>query len=664
MEHTYTVALAGNPNVGKSTVFNRLTGLRQHTGNWPGKTVERAEGYFSQAGQRFRLVDLPGTYSLAADSPEEEVAGAFLQSGQADAVIVVVDASCLRRGLILALQLRQQTWRLVLCVNLMDEAARRGVTPQIRRLGQLLDVPVVATAARSGKGLAELRHQAAEVCRREPWEDGWKLTYVPPVEAALGLLETGMSRRRAVALLWGSPPTEGEQSLWQRAQQRLGALSGQALRDSLTASVVALAEEIGRQCARCAEPDPHASDRRLDRLLTSRLTGFPVMLLLLGLVFYLTIQGANAPSRLLSRWLTALEEPLRGLLAGAPWWVQGAVVDGIYRTVAWVVAVMLPPMAIFFPLFTLLEDAGYLPRVAFCMDRCFRAAGACGRQSLTMAMGFGCNACGVTGCRIIASPRERLVAILTNCFVPCNGRFPTLIALIGLFFLGDAAGPGRSALAAAVFLGVIVFCVAMTLAMSKLLSATVLRGQPSFFSLELPPYRLPQVGRVLVRSLLDRTVFVLGRALTVTAPAGLLIWGMGNMDAGGVSLLERAAGVLSPLGRLMGLDGMVLLAFLLGFPANEIVLPILLMGYLHTGTLTECGGLEALRTILLHSGWTTETALCMMALCLLHFPCGTTCLTIRRETGGRRWTLLAMVLPTAVGMAVCMLIHGAFGLLG
>ena len=214
------------------------------------------------------------------------------------------------------------------------------------------------------------------------------------------------------------------------------------------------------------------------------------------------------------------------------------------------------------------------------------------------------------------------------------------------------------------FLGVIVFCVAMTLAMSKLLSATVLRGQPSFFSLELPPYRLPQVGRVLVRSLLDRTVFVLGRALTVTAPAGLLIWGMGNMDAGGVSLLERAAGVLSPLGRLMGLDGMVLLAFLLGFPANEIVLPILLMGYLHTGTLTECSGLEALRAILLHSGWTTETALCMMALCLLHFPCGTTCLTIRRETSSRRWTLLAMVLPTAVGMAVCMLIHGAFGLLG
>ena len=659
MEHTYTVALAGNPNVGKSTVFNRLTGLRQHTGNWPGKTVERAEGYFSQAGQRFRLVDLPGTYSLAADSPEEEVAGAFLQSGQADAVIVVVDASCLRRGLILALQLRQQTWRLVLCVNLMDEAARRGVTPQIRRLGQLLDVPVVATAARSGKGLAELRHQAAEVCRREPWEDGWKLTYVPPVEAALGLLETGMSRRRAVALLWGSPPTEGEQSLWQRAQQRLGALSGQALRDSLTASVVALAEEIGRQCARCAEPDPHASDRRLDRLLTSRLTGFPVMLLLLGLVFYLTIQGANAPSRLLSRWLTALEEPLRGLLAGAPWWVQGAVVDGIYRTVAWVVAVMLPPMAIFFPLFTLLEDAGYLPRVAFCMDRCFRAAGACGRQSLTMAMGFGCNACGVTGCRIIASPRERLVAILTNCFVPCNGRFPTLVALISLFFLGNTSGPGRRLLGAGLFLAVILFSVGMTLLTSKLLSRTLLRGQVSSFSLELPPYRLPQIGKVLVRSLLDRTLFVLGRAVTVAMPAGAVLWLLSNLAVSGRPLLSVLAGFLQPLGDLMGLDGMVLLAFFLAFPANEIMLPVLAMGYLSTSVMADIGTARLGQVLTLH-GWSWQTAVCAAVLCLMHLPCGTTCLTLLKETGSKKWTLVGMLLPLSMGILLCCMLHGLF----
>ena len=248
-----------------------------------------------------------------------------------------------------------------------------------------------------------------------------------------------------------------------------------------------------------------------------------------------------------------------------------------------------------------------------------------------------------------------MISILVTPFLTCGAKLPIMALFAAMFFPEQAAN---------VVFVMYVTGVLMAILMAKVLNVTTFKDKESTFLLELPPYRLPQVGRVLVRSLLDRTVFVLGRALTVTAPAGLLIWGMGNMDTGGVSLLERAAGVLSPLGRLMGLDGMVLLAFLLGFPANEIVLPILLMGYLHTGTLTECGGLEALRAILLHSGWTTETALCMMALCLLHFPCGTTCLTIRRETGGCRWTLLAMVLPTAVGMAVCMLIHGAFGLLG
>ena len=388
------------------------------------------------------------------------------------------------------------------------------------------------------------------------------------------------------------------------------------------------------------------------------------MLLLLGLVFWLTIWGANAPSALLSRGLMALQAPLRSLLAGAPPWVQGALVDGVYRTAAWVVAVMLPPMAIFFPLFTLLEDAGYLPRVAFMMDGCFRAAGGSGRQSLTMCMGFGCNACGVTGCRIIDSPRERLVAILTNAFVPCNGRFPTLIALISLFFLGGTLGFGRSLLATALFLGCILFAVAMTLLASRLLTATVLRGQLSAFSLELPPYRMPRVGQVLVRSLLDRTLFVLGRAVTVAAPAGLLIWILGSISVRGGSLLAVLAGALDGPGRLMGLDGMVLLAFLLGFPANEIVLPVLLMGYLQTGSLTDYGSLAELSAVLTANGWTAETAVCMLVLCLLHFPCGTTCLTILHETGSARWTALAAALPTAMGAAVCMVIHGVWMLLG
>ena len=398
--------------------------------------------------------------------------------------------------------------------------------------------------------------------------------------------------------------------------------------------------------------------RRLDRLLTSRATGIPVMLALFGTILWLTVEGANVPSQLLSRLLFSAQEPLRGLLAFLPPFWRGALVDGMYRTLAWVVSVMLPPMAIFFPLFTLLEDVGYLPRVAFMLDRCFARAGAHGRQSLTMCMGLGCNACGVTGCRIIDSPRERLIAMLTNSLVPCNGRFPLLITLLTAFLSGEAMLGASAGLLASLVLSV---CV--TLLVSRLLSATLLRGESSAFSLELPPYRRPRVGQVLVRSLLDRTVFVLGRAVTVAAPAGLLIYLLGNCTVGDTTLLAHGAAALDPLGRALGLDGMILLAFLLGFPANEIVLPILLMGYSSAGTLVDGASLAELKTMLLANGWTGTTALCMLLFSLFHFPCGTTCLTIRRETGSRRWTLLAAALPTAMGMALCIAIHGVWTLL-
>ena len=522
----------------------------------------------------------------------------------------------------------------------MDEAKRRGIRVDLRLIGCALNAPVVGVSARSGEGVDELCRTLIRTAAQPLKEDRWRVDYPQEVEEYLASL----------------PPSERGRALLRPAA------NGARMQDQVIAAQMRRAEDIARAAV---QKEPRRSDRRdrlLERLLTSRATGIPAMLGLLALVFYLTIRGANVPSRLLSDLLLGWQEPLRTLLRGTPWWLQGALVDGVYRTVAWVVSVMLPPMAIFFPLFTLLEDAGFLPRVAFNLDRFFCTAGAHGRQSLTMCMGLGCNACGVTGCRIIDSPRERLVAMLTNAFVPCNGRFPTLIALISLFFAVGATSRVRALSATAVFVGVIVFSVAMTWVSSRLLSSTVLRGQSSSFSLELPPYRMPQWGQVLIRSVLDRTLFVLGRAVTVAAPAGLVIWVLSHVDVGGEPILYLISGALDPVGRLMGLDGMILLAFLLGFPANEIVLPILLMGYLQTGTLTEYEGLSQLRTVLLAHGWTWVTALCAVLMCLMHFPCGTTCLTLRRETGSWRWTAVGFLLPTLTGIAACMIVNGVAAL--
>ncbi|MDN5346593.1 MAG: ferrous iron transport protein [Clostridia bacterium] len=399
-------------------------------------------------------------------------------------------------------------------------------------------------------------------------------------------------------------------------------------------------------------------DRRIDDVVTSRLTGFPLMLLLLGVVFWVTIVGANYPSEILAALLFGLEDPLSFLFdyTGAPQWLCGMAVQGVYRTVAWVVSVMLPPMAIFFPCFTLLEDLGYLPRAAFNLDGLFKRAGTQGKQGLTMCMGFGCNAAGVTACRIIDSPRERLIAILTNNFVPCNGRFPTLIALATLFFAGSLS-TSLSFMATAVVTTLVLLGVTVTLLVSYLLSKTLLRGLPSSFVLELPPYRMPQVGRVIVRSIFDRTIFVLGRAVTIAAPAGAVIWLLANNSIGGQNILKGMANFLDLPARFLGLDGYILTAFILGLPANEIVLPILLMGYLAQGTLVEPANFQDLGNLLVAYGWTPVTAFCFMLFSLLHYPCGTTIWTIYKETKSFKWTIAGVLIPLAVAVIVCGLVN-------
>lgn len=609
MSRTVVIALAGNPNVGKSTLFNALTGLRQHTGNWPGKTVDTARGECRWRDRVFHLVDLPGTYSLAARSAEEEVAREFIAGEEADGVIVVCDASCLERSLILALQVLELTRRVVVCVNLMDEAGRHGIEVDLKGLSQQLGVPVVGTSAGRQEGLDELLETVCDMVDGRMTADG--------LARAAGVEER-----------------------------------------------VTLAERYAQQVVRCRREDHMRRQRRLDHFLTSKVTGIPLMLLLLGAILWLTIAGANGPSAMLTTLFEGFGAALAGWLSGAPDWLRGVLVDGLYRVLTWVVAVMLPPMAIFFPLFTMLEDLGYLPRVAFVLDHAFQRARTCGKQALTLCMSLGCNACGVTGCRIIDSPRERLIAILTSSLVPCNGKFPTLIALITMFLVGGRTGLIPSLQGAGLLLGVLVLGLAGTLGCSRLLSATVLKGMPSSFALELPPYRRPRVGQILVRSVLDRTLFVLGRAVVVAAPAGVLIWVMANVDAGGVSLLAHCTGFLDPFARFFGLDGVILMAFILGWPANEIVIPVMMMAYLSTGTLVEFDDLTALHALLTEQGWTVVTAVCTMLFSLFHWPCSTTCLTVYKETKSVKWTLLAVALPTGLGLALCFAVATAARLMG
>ena len=683
-ETDHVIALAGNPNVGKSTVFNELTGLHQHTGNWPGKTVTNAQGYCTYRNRGYVLVDLPGCYSLMAHSAEEEVARDFICFGGADAAVVVCDATCLERNLNLVLQTMEITRNTVVCVNLLDEAKKKRIKVDLEKLSQLLGVPVVGTAARSRKGLDKLLQAMSSAAGKESLPRSPVVTYSEKTEQALGrltplvnkicgdavdprwlslkLLEREENLLVSIGKYLGFSPQENPEisealcQVWEELAK--AGWTPEELKDDLVSGVVQQAERLARAVVTVEHEGYNARDKRIDRILTSKLRGFPIMFLVLLVIFWLTITGANYPSELLSGGLFWLGDRFRELLllCSAPEWLVGVVVDGVYRTLAWVVSVMLPPMAIFFPLFTLLEDLGYLPRVAFNLDKCFQKCGACGKQALTTCMGFGCNAAGVIGCRIIDSPRERLIAMITNSFVPCNGRFPTLIAIITMFFVSTAGGFGASVLSSMLLVAVIVFGVLMTFAVSKLLSKTILKGIPSSFTLELPPYRTPQVGKVIVRSIFDRTLFVLGRAASVAAPAGLIIWIMANVQLGDATLLAHCSGFLDPFAKLLGLDGVILLAFILGLPANEIVVPIIIMAYMAQGSLVEMTDLNALKTLLVETGWTWVTAICTMLFSLMHWPCSTTCMTIKKETQSLKWTVVAFLAPTLAGLVVCFLV--------
>ncbi len=668
------IALSGNPNVGKSTVFNALTGLKQHTGNWTGKTVDIASGEYEYKEKIYTIIDVPGTYSLTPHSKEECVSRDFLCFSEYDKILVVCDATSLERNLYFIEQVKELEKEIVVAVNLLDEAKKKGISINLDLLSYELGVTVIGLEARNNIGIEELKCVLSGKSKKQIKP----IKYQKEVEDALEIVFStifkynfdGLSKRwLSLRLL------DGDNEFFESLKEYMGydirenvsvmksvdkaynylnekGIDKEELSELITECLYNKAENIIEKVVLCCETKKDCRDLKIDKFITGKGTSYLVLLLTLFSIFYITIVGANIPSELLMKTFNFFEVYIYNMLnnLGVSVFINDMLVLGGFRVLGWVVSVMLPPMAIFFPLFTILEDLGFLPRIAYVLDSKFQKANSSGKQSLTICMGYGCNCVGVTGARIIDSKRERLVAILTNSLTPCNGRFPAIIKLISIFFVVGVP-LGNAILSSLLLSAVIVISIMVTLILSNLLSKTVLKGENSHYILELPPYRKPQFTKVITRSVLERTLSVLGRAVVVAFPAGIVIWLLLNLSE--KAIINNLVSFLSPLGNVMGLDGKILTSFLLGLPANEIVLPICLMLYSEGNELVSIESREVIAEILVNNFWTIKTAVSFILFSLFHFPCATTLITVYKETKSAKWLFLSFLLPTLTGVVIC-----------